>query len=152
MFFVAQLRHGLKITVFETPDISMKAMVIGFCIRVAEPESESWGVGGFGWSRSRIPNNTGSRIFLSNSNNPIGSFLHYTPKLGIPVEMVQFLLKLLLKQTSESETLERSDILSPTPQPWFLRRFSNAKISYVAWYGDKMLNFVRSGMYFPRWV
>ena len=26
-------------------------------------------------------------------------FLHHTPKLGIPVEMVQFLLKLLLKQT-----------------------------------------------------
>jgi len=25
-------------------------------------------------------------------------FLHHTPKLGIPVEMVQFLLKLLLKQ------------------------------------------------------
>jgi len=27
-------------------------------------------------------------------------FLHQTPKLGIPVEMVQFLLKLLLKQIS----------------------------------------------------
>jgi len=27
-------------------------------------------------------------------------FLHHTPKLGIPVEMVQFLLKLLLKQIS----------------------------------------------------
>jgi len=25
-------------------------------------------------------------------------FLHHTPKLGIPVEMVQFFLKLLLKQ------------------------------------------------------
>jgi len=25
-------------------------------------------------------------------------FLHHTPKLGIPIEMVQFLLKLLLKQ------------------------------------------------------
>jgi len=25
-------------------------------------------------------------------------FLHHTPKLGIPVEMAQFLLKLLLKQ------------------------------------------------------
>jgi len=68
-------------------------------------------------------------------------FLHHTPKLGIPVEMVQFLLKLLLKQISccaprfqliltakfhspyvkesESEILERSesDILHPTPQP-----------------------------------
>ena len=26
-------------------------------------------------------------------------FLHHTPKLGIPVEIVQFLLKILLKQT-----------------------------------------------------
>jgi len=28
----------------------------------------------------------------------LDNFLHHTPKLGIPVEMVQFLLKLLLKQ------------------------------------------------------
>jgi len=27
-------------------------------------------------------------------------FLHHTPKLGVPVEMVRFLLKLLLKQIS----------------------------------------------------
>jgi len=44
--------------------------------RVAEPESEV-----FGWSRSRIPNNTGSRsrIFLSDSDSgcPIESF--FTP-------------------------------------------------------------------------
>jgi len=66
-------------------------------------------------------------------------FLYHTLKLGIPVEMVQFLLKLLLKQISccapqfpliltakfdslyvkESEILERSDIFPPTPQPWF---------------------------------
>jgi len=68
-------------------------------------------------------------------------FLQHTPKLGIPVEMVQFLLKLLLKQISccaprfalilqakfhslyvkesESEILERLDILPPTPQPLF---------------------------------
>jgi len=56
----------------------------------------------FGWSRSRISNNTGSRsrIFLSDcdSGRPVGSFLDHTPKLGIPVEMVQFLSKLLLKQ------------------------------------------------------
>ena len=47
--------------------------------------------------RNRIPNNTGSRsmIFLSDSGCPFG---HHTPKLGIPVEMVQFLLKLLLNQ------------------------------------------------------
>ena len=54
----------------------------------------------FGWIRSRIPNNTGSqsRIFLSDSGCPIGSFFHHTSKLRIPVERVQFLLKLLLKQ------------------------------------------------------
>jgi len=50
----------------------------------------------FGWSR--ISNNTGSRsrFFLSDTNSgcPIGSFLHHTSKLGIPVEMVQFFLKL----------------------------------------------------------
>ena len=47
----------------------------------------------FGWSRSRI--------FLSDSTPGIqlDQFLHHTPKLGIPVEMVQFLLKLLLKQS-----------------------------------------------------
>jgi len=50
----------------------------------------------FGWNR--IPNNAGSRsrcrIFLSDSGSPIGSFLDHTPKLGIPVEMVQVLSKL----------------------------------------------------------
>jgi len=64
-------------------------------------------------------------------------FLNHTLELGIPVAMVQFLLKLLLKQISccaprflliltakfhplyvkESEMLERSDILPPTAQP-----------------------------------
>ena len=48
------------------------------------------------------PNNTGSRIrnFLSDSGCPIGSFFtsHSYSKLGIPVEMLQCLLKLLLKQ------------------------------------------------------
>jgi len=38
--------------------------------------------------------------FLSDSGSPIGSFvLYHTPKLGIPVEMLQFHLILLLKQT-----------------------------------------------------
>jgi len=58
----------------------------------------------FGWSRSRIPNNTGnrSRIFFPTptANVRLDHFLHYTPKLGIPVEILQFLLKLLLKQIS----------------------------------------------------
>jgi len=51
---------------------------------------------GWGW----IPKNTGSRsrIFLSDSGNLSESFLHHTPTLGIPVEMVQFLWKLLFKQ------------------------------------------------------
>jgi len=61
-----------------------------------------------GWSRipnntgSRIPNNTGSRsrIFCPTPNPDVqlDHFLHHTPKLEIPVEMVQFLLKLLLNQ------------------------------------------------------
>jgi len=48
---------------------------------------------------SRIPNNTGSRIFCPTST--LGAswiFLHHTPKLGFPVEIVKFLWKLLLKQ------------------------------------------------------
>ena len=36
-------------------------------------------------------------MFLSDSGCPIGSLLHHIPKLGIPFEMIQFLLKLLLK-------------------------------------------------------
>jgi len=58
-------------------------------------------------------------------------FLHHTPKFGIPVEMVQFLLKLLLKQISccaprfqliltakfHSLYVHESYILRPTPQP-----------------------------------
>jgi len=60
----------------------------------------------FGWNRGRIPNDTRSRsrcrsrIFLSDSDSrsPIGWFLHHTPKLWIPVDMLQFLMKHLLKQ------------------------------------------------------
>ena len=54
---------------------------------------------------SRIPNDTRgrSRIFCPTltaevQGSPIRSLLHHTPKLGIPVESVQFLMKLLLKQ------------------------------------------------------
>jgi len=52
----------------------------------------------FGWSR--IPNSTRSRsrIFCPTPDVQLDHFLHRTPKLGIPVEMVKFLLKLLLKQ------------------------------------------------------
>jgi len=53
----------------------------------------------FGWSRSRIPNNTGNRIWnLCPTPTPDVEFLHRIPALGILVQMVQFLLKLLLKQ------------------------------------------------------
>jgi len=99
---------------------------------IAEPESEV-----FGWNRSRIPNNTGSknRIFCPTPEIQLNHFFHHTFKLGIPVELVQFLLKLLLKHISccaprflltakfhslyvkESEIWEKSDILPPTPQP-----------------------------------
>jgi len=44
----------------------------------------------FGWSRSRI--------FCPTADVQLDHFLHHIPKLPIPVEMVQFLLKLLLKQ------------------------------------------------------
>jgi len=58
-------------------------------------------------------------------------FLQHTPKMRIPVEMVQFLLKLLLTQLSccaprfpliltvkfHSLYVKESDILPPTPQP-----------------------------------
>jgi len=46
----------------------------------------------FGWSRT--PNNTGSRIVCPTPDVQLDHYLHHTPKLGIPVEMVQFLLKL----------------------------------------------------------
>ena len=65
--------------------------------RVAEPESEV-----FGWSPSRIPNNTGSRsrIFCQTPTPEaqLDHLLHHTPKLEIPLEMVQLILKLLLNQ------------------------------------------------------
>ena len=53
----------------------------------------------FGWSR--IPNNTTSRrrsqMFFPTPEVKLDHFWHHTPKLGIPVEVVQFHLKLLLK-------------------------------------------------------
>ena len=112
------------------------------CIKSRGSKSEV--LGGVGFLTTRIFLSHRSRIFLSDSKCPIGSFLHHTPKLGIPVEMVQFLLKPLLKQrffavhhgchwfwqpnfipfmlrsleSEISERSERSDILPPTPQPW----------------------------------
>jgi len=56
----------------------------------------------FRWSRSWISNNTRSRsrIFCPTPtpDAQLDNFLHHTPELGIPVEMVQFLLDLLLNQ------------------------------------------------------
>ena len=40
----------------------------------------------------------GVGIFCPTPDVQLDHFLHHTPKLGIPVEMVQFLLELLLKQ------------------------------------------------------
>ena len=62
--------------------------------RVAESEV-------FGWSK--IPNiGSGSRIFCLTPTLAVqlDQFLHHTPKLGNPVELVHILLKLLLKQIS----------------------------------------------------
>jgi len=83
----------------------------------------------------------GVGFFCPIPNVQFDHFLHYTPKLGIPVAMVQFLLKRLLQQISccaprfplilaakfhsldvkesDSEILKWSetDILPPTPQP-----------------------------------
>jgi len=44
----------------------------------------------------------GARVgfFCPTPDVQLDHFLHHTPKLQIPVEMVQFLLKLLLKQIS----------------------------------------------------
>ena len=50
----------------------------------------------FGWSR--ISNNTGSRIFCPTPDVQLDHFLCHTLNLGVPVEMVQFLLKLLLNR------------------------------------------------------
>ena len=83
----------------------------------------------------------GVGFFCPTPEVQLDHILHRTLKIGNPVEIVQFLLKVLLKQISccaprfpliltakfhslevkesESEILERSesDILPPTPQP-----------------------------------
>ena len=41
----------------------------------------------------------GVGLFSPTPDVQLDHFLHHTPKLGTPVEMVQFLLKLLLKQS-----------------------------------------------------
>jgi len=119
-----------QITALRILNVILRAKDILTAINCRVAESEV-----FGWSR--IPN-TRSRsvIFCPTPDVQLDHFLNQTPKLGIPVQMAQFLLKLLLKQISccaprfpliltaklhslyvkESEILERSDILPPTPQ------------------------------------
>jgi len=48
--------------------------------------------------------------FLSDPGSPIESFLHHTPKLGIPVEMVKFLLK--LTETGNSCCVPRFSLIA----------------------------------------
>jgi len=53
----------------------------------------------FGWSRIAKNTRSGRRIFCPTLEVQLNHFfLHHTPKLGIPDEMVQFLSKLSLKQ------------------------------------------------------
>jgi len=71
-------------------------------IRVAEPGSSRNESEVFGWSRSRILKTLGVGVgfFCPTPDVQLDHFLHHTLKFGIPVDMVQFLLKLLLKQIS----------------------------------------------------
>jgi len=69
--------------------------------RVAGPSRRRKESEVYGWGR--ISNNTGGRSRLFFCPTPISDvqfhhFLHHTPELGVPIEMVQFLLKLFLKQ------------------------------------------------------
>jgi len=45
-----------------------------------------------------LTTDTGSRIFCPTPDAQLDHFLHHTLKLGIPVEMLQFHLKLILNQ------------------------------------------------------
>ena len=112
-----------------------------------------------------MPSNQGCGVgvgfFCPTPDVQLDYFSHYTHKLGISLEMVQFLLKFLLKQIfccaprfwliliakrhslyvkeSESEILERSvselewDILLPTTQPCFKLRlyFSFSLLHFI---------------------
>jgi len=90
------MRNNLKNEDDAKPDCFCEGVRIRFA--KSDPQSASEF---FGCSQSLIHNNTGSRsrIFCP---TPIPEvqleyFLHRTLILGIPVEIVQFLLKLLLK-------------------------------------------------------
>ena len=53
----------------------------------------------FGWSRNRIPNNVGNRSWSESDFFPtpdvqLDHILYHNPKLGFPVEIVQFLWEL----------------------------------------------------------
>ena len=65
--------------------------------RVAE--SVSQGVGSF-WVESDSNTTSPSRIFGPTPKVQLNHFLHHIPKLGIPVEMVQFILTLIETENS----------------------------------------------------
>ena len=77
-------------------------------------------------SRSRIPNKkvglltTRSFLFDSDSGDQFDHFLHHTSKLGIPVEVMQFLLKLIETQISFCAP-QFPLILQPNFIPFMLR-------------------------------
>jgi len=96
----------------------------GLLSRVAESEV-------FGWTRS--PKNTGNRSFFCPSPDvQLHHFLHHTLKLGIPVEMARFLLKLLLKHISF--------FLSFTAISWFSRtkthKLTYLRSCYICYYSN----------------
>ena len=62
--------------------------------RVAESESKGVGV----WFLATLAVGVGFLCSTSTPEVQLDHFLHHTPELRIPVQMVQFLLKLLLKQ------------------------------------------------------
>ena len=88
----------------------------------------------FGWSR--ILNNTGSRsrIFCPTPTPEVelDHISHHTPKLGIPVEMAQFLLKRLLKQRFIAGHHDIHWFLQPNFSPFMLRSRSRESQSRVA--------------------
>ena len=94
------VRHCLPVTLLQIYMANNRTIFVasfGVFSRVAESQR----VGGF-WVESDSYNNTRSRSWIIltdfDSGSPIEPFLHRSPKVGTPVEMVQFLLKLSLKQ------------------------------------------------------
>jgi len=100
------------VTFFHHFDILMETLAMLFTLprepRWGACEDQGWGVG-VRVARSRrflgevgflttLGVGVGVGFFCPTPEVQLDHFLHHAPKLGIPVEMVQFLLKLLLKQ------------------------------------------------------